>query len=248
MTDHPPMAGLAELDAEDRSGRATTLGHLAECAACRRKLTRVRELRAAAAAVTAPIPPDDLLDRILSRHRAGERVILPTADPVEQRSRPDRRLLPIAFAASVVVALGVAAQWIRGRPENQLPAPPTVEVTQSPNPTGIAFLPTRDPVDIEVVDASPAVEIDVALADEPDLRLKGEGAAASALFRIAGGNVSATGLSGGRLVITLPRTSHVIRLFINGQLELTSDGRRIRSLRPPRTTERITIVVGPEAR
>ncbi|MBI4546286.1 MAG: zf-HC2 domain-containing protein, partial [Gemmatimonadetes bacterium] len=85
--------------------RARVAGHLAGCARCRGTVSFVRELREAARTLPVPALPQDALDRIRARRAAGERVILPLADP--QPARPTR-IYAIAATLALLLAGAVA--------------------------------------------------------------------------------------------------------------------------------------------
>ncbi|MEW5929052.1 MAG: zf-HC2 domain-containing protein, partial [Gemmatimonadota bacterium] len=60
--------------------------HLEGCARCRAALDRIRRLDAEARALPTPALRSDALERVLARHGAGDRVLLPLADPPVRRA------------------------------------------------------------------------------------------------------------------------------------------------------------------
>lgn len=109
---HPRFTTLARLaDGElDDDARARLDAHLQGCERCRGTVAALRRAGADARQAPVPAPPADALERILARRAAGERVILPTAEPAAPR--PGRRLLP-ALAASLVLLVAAASLFLR---------------------------------------------------------------------------------------------------------------------------------------
>ena len=97
---HPRFERLSRYADGELEGpeRERVASHLARCERCRDTIRFVRELGETARHLPAPEPPADVVPRFLARRAAGERVILPTADPVpiESERRP---VLPAAAAA-----------------------------------------------------------------------------------------------------------------------------------------------------
>ncbi len=103
---HPSLQALSLfVDGELGERRTRRIGqHLESCARCRREVAFILEIQHGVRRLARPRPPSDLLDEVLQRRAAGERVILPTAGirPAE-RSRPTVRG---AAAAVLAIALG----------------------------------------------------------------------------------------------------------------------------------------------
>jgi peroxiredoxin len=135
MIPHPRFTSLARFSAGelDDPARARLAAHLAGCARCRETVASLRRADAAAREAPVPAPPADALERVLARRAAGERVILPAAEP--QAPPRGRRVLPAA-AASLVLLLAAAGLFLRA-PELQaddselrfLPAEPRAGAT-----------------------------------------------------------------------------------------------------------------------
>ncbi|HEX6938775.1 MAG TPA: zf-HC2 domain-containing protein [Longimicrobiales bacterium] len=81
---HPGFERLSRYaDGEFTGSRRDRIAaHLAACDRCRDTIRFIRELGDVARRLPEPEPPADALDRLLARRAAGERVLLPTADPV----------------------------------------------------------------------------------------------------------------------------------------------------------------------
>lgn len=130
---HPGFKHLGRLaDGECDPDEARRIReHLAGCARCREELEFFRELERTARKLRHPAPPAGLLEEILARREAGERVILPTSPPPleeESQSKPVTvilvALLLLAGAAALVWSSGEAtagASTLRVVPE--LPRP-----------------------------------------------------------------------------------------------------------------------------
>jgi thiol-disulfide isomerase/thioredoxin len=98
----------------DAPARRRVDAHLERCARCRATVVRVRQMDAEARALPAAPLPADLRARVLTRHGAGETVILPLTDsPVHESAR---RRGWIAAAAAAVLAL-VGAPLVLPRAE-----------------------------------------------------------------------------------------------------------------------------------
>ena len=103
---HPSANALsrfatAEVSAADR--RRLSL-HLAGCARCRGIVASHRSVAAAAAGEPHPVAPAGELHRILARRAAGERVILPTADPSRRQKRQPWAALATAAGIAAILA------------------------------------------------------------------------------------------------------------------------------------------------
>lgn len=107
---HPGFAALNRYvdDELDEQNRAHVAAHITGCTRCRETVDRIRALGEAARTLPQPGAPGELLDRILERRAAGERVILPTDTPGRPRRRP-RVPARIAAAIATVVAAGALA-------------------------------------------------------------------------------------------------------------------------------------------
>ncbi len=97
---HPSFARLSRFADGELSGRRRerTARHLAECARCREEVAFIRRAGEVARSIPARPPSDDLLEDILERRAAGERVLLPTSNPDPPVRR--RRRFPLAFTRS----------------------------------------------------------------------------------------------------------------------------------------------------
>lgn len=84
--------------------------HLASCYECRASVSFTRSLRDALATLPATIPLDPaLIDRVMADRAAGERAVLPTAEPEAARPVRRRRFIPVlAAAAAVLFMVGVS--------------------------------------------------------------------------------------------------------------------------------------------
>ncbi|HEU5175408.1 MAG TPA: redoxin domain-containing protein [Gemmatimonadaceae bacterium] len=87
--------------------RVRVAAHMEHCADCRRQLQFARAVRAEAPAVPVPAHAGDTLDTILSRRAAGERVILPSTDPVTPPRRSSWVAAAGLAAATILIAIGL---------------------------------------------------------------------------------------------------------------------------------------------
>jgi hypothetical protein len=104
---HPSFRRLCRFAEDDlpASGRQRTAEHLARCPRCRDTLSFLRGLSATAAGIEAPRPSGESLEHALARRAAGERVILPIADP---DPAPRTWALPAVAAALALLFVGAA--------------------------------------------------------------------------------------------------------------------------------------------
>ncbi|MGH7476049.1 MAG: zf-HC2 domain-containing protein [Longimicrobiales bacterium] len=105
---HPGFVRLSRYADQELAPRARrrVADHLAGCPRCRERLRFIREIDLAARAIPVEPPRDRVLDRILARRAAGERVILPTSDPRPAR-RPARSLLGVAAALTLATVSAI---------------------------------------------------------------------------------------------------------------------------------------------
>lgn len=105
---HPSFERLSRYADAELTGKARerVASHLAGCTRCRDTIRFIRDLGEVARNLPAPEPPADALPRLLARRAAGERVILPTADPVPIEAE-QKRALP-AIAATIVLFMAGA--------------------------------------------------------------------------------------------------------------------------------------------
>jgi hypothetical protein len=219
---------------------------------------RVRE---AAAAATALPAPRDAWDRIAARIGAGDVVLLPV-------QTPRRYGLPLAshgirVAALVLLICGAAAavglpgsalrQWLADVLTVRSDADPP-STSSSPAETGTPTPPrvpettlVLEPADGGVVVAleAPAQQVVLVVrfaeAGEPEVRATG--AAAAALFRSAAGRLTIAHASGGRLILTFPRSISRVRVEVDGETYLLKENGQIRVLAPAADTAGAEIVL-----
>jgi hypothetical protein len=243
MSRHFHESDLAALNDREPAARAPMLDHLADCPVCRQRVTFARGVQAAAAEATALDPPADALERILARRASGERVILPVVDAIQPPKR--RWPLRVAAAAIALFAVGVAAQLIlrRARSDSGVPAVVKAPSADPAAPGGVAIFPNQDPTDVRL-EASPGVRIEIRLHEGAELGVRGLGTATDAGFRATGTGISVTGLAGGVIEIRVPQTGLTTRVFVNGRLEVTSDGTSLGIASSGSRRDRVTLVVG----
>jgi len=80
--------------------------HLIGCMRCRQTVDQINDLGARVRVESAPVASMEMLDRILARRQAGERVILPIPELSQARTAPRWRM---AAAAGFLVIAGTAA-------------------------------------------------------------------------------------------------------------------------------------------
>jgi hypothetical protein len=120
---HPSLDHLrAFADGEEPDGARArrTAAHLADCAACRARVTELRERREQLRAATTLAPPAGAWERILARREAGEELILPSGPvPIAVPEAPaaDRRGSLFRRAAVLLVGVaGIASATVPGSP------------------------------------------------------------------------------------------------------------------------------------
>lgn len=105
---HPSYAALnrfADGELESRRHRRVA-DHLAGCSRCRQEVAFIRQAGELARSLETPAMPDGVLDEVLARRAAGERVLLPLQSPGADTT-PRWRGLPAAAAALVLVTAGL---------------------------------------------------------------------------------------------------------------------------------------------
>ncbi|MCZ6917105.1 MAG: redoxin domain-containing protein [Gemmatimonadetes bacterium] len=110
MITHPSFTQLN--DYADRElpekARARVSGHLAKCCECRNTVMSIRNMTDEASRLSEITAPAGALGRILERYAAGERVILPVADPPARRVSawgPRRAAVAAAVAIAAMASI-----------------------------------------------------------------------------------------------------------------------------------------------
>lgn len=107
-THHPKERVLHRLADSELAGRAAerVAAHVEACERCSERVAWVRSLGEAARSLAGTEPPEGIVEAVLERRAAGDRVILPDADP-----RGPNRWSPIVrmAAAALIVAAGFVA-------------------------------------------------------------------------------------------------------------------------------------------
>lgn len=103
---HPSFERLSRYADAELTGKARdrVASHLAGCTRCRDTIRFIRDLGEVARNLPAPEPPADALPRLLARRAAGERIILPTSDPVPIEAERKRAIPAIAATLALFVA------------------------------------------------------------------------------------------------------------------------------------------------
>jgi len=126
---HPREVTLHRFEDGELTGlrREHVAAHLEACARCRALVLSIRSLSEAAGGLHPVGPPDGLLEAVVARRAAGDRVILPTSDPRAPRiTRAAARvaaiglLLAAGFIAVQVRDAGAHASDLRFEPERPL--------------------------------------------------------------------------------------------------------------------------------
>lgn len=235
------LAGLGDLPPRKRD---RVRSHLAGCQRCRDELTFVREARQVARSATSPAATEAGLATILARRRAGDRVILPVDAPAAQARR---RVAPAAaVAASLILAVAIAAQFVATRLQGPEPGPATTTAppgSAADPPVGIAIVPSAPEAEIAVVGTGP-IRLEVTRSDGPELGVRGRDGAVGARFRAAGGGISVSELTGGTLEASIP-FGVITRIYVNGVLEVTADSLTMHAHRTGETGDRLILDLAP---
>lgn len=105
---HPSYATLNRF-ADSELGprrRRRVANHLAACDRCRKDVTFIRQAGEVARSLAKPPLPDGLLERVLERRAAGERVILPLESPGAVQGRGPKAA-PVVAAVLTLFAVGL---------------------------------------------------------------------------------------------------------------------------------------------
>jgi hypothetical protein len=115
---HPTRRALVRFAGGDapEAERRRVGQHTLTCARCRDTVTFARSIAEVAAALPAPAPSADLLQRVLAGRAAGERIILPAIDAPSQRGR--RTITVYAMAAVLLVAVGISIRSALRQPHD----------------------------------------------------------------------------------------------------------------------------------
>ncbi len=107
---HPSRSRLNDLADQELNGRLRerTAAHVAKCRSCQRTLASIRELTQQAQSLPLKTPRPELLGQILARNQAGDRVELPTNNPLRHRSVAR----PMMVAATLVLLAGVGLLFV----------------------------------------------------------------------------------------------------------------------------------------
>lgn len=90
---------------EARRGRVVE--HIGGCSKCRHEIDFMREVQRGLREIARPRPPRDVLQHILARREAGERVILPTAWASPRRLGPAAPAITAVATALLAIAVGL---------------------------------------------------------------------------------------------------------------------------------------------
>jgi hypothetical protein len=154
---HPSHQTLSlYVDEELPEGRRTrVVEHLEGCLKCRREVDFMLEAQRGLREIAKPRPPRDLLEHILERRDAGERIILPTAWASPRRLRP---AIPAVAGIALAVLVAAIGLVVLGSGEAAAGA------------SGMTFSPAN-------LDRTQEIEVEYttigALAAEPRLLLRG---------------------------------------------------------------------------
>lgn len=154
---HPRHRTLSQyVDDELTGARRREIGeHLDGCLRCQREVDFMQEVQRGLREIAKPRPPRDVLEHILERRDAGERIILPTAWAAPRRLRP---AVPVATAVAAVLLVAAVGLLLLGNGEAAAGA------------SGLTFSPAS-------LDRSHEINVEYttvgALAAEPKLVLRG---------------------------------------------------------------------------
>lgn len=109
MIGHPRSARLIEYANRELAPttRSRVADHLASCTKCRRRLSAIKRVKKVATQVYDREPPTNLLDRILERRAAGERVILPSNNPPPPHHGWWKRAAAATVPVSVIILVAI---------------------------------------------------------------------------------------------------------------------------------------------
>jgi hypothetical protein len=81
--------------------------HLEECLRCQRETSFMFEVQRGLRRITKPRPPRDVLERVIERREAGERIILPSVSPDPRRLHPALSAVTAIAATVLLVAIAL---------------------------------------------------------------------------------------------------------------------------------------------
>lgn len=229
---HPDLRSLRAFALDD--GRASgTAGHLERCTDCRATVVSMRTIVATVREDFTRSAPPRVLDRVIARRAAGDRVILADVEEIDtRRQHMPRVTLPWAVAillgASVVAAAMPGSplrQWITDTFAQRVPdASPTPAVPPAPSApaspstadtsiSGVSIFAT-DSVWVMVDPVRRPTRIVLRMASQPELEVRGLDEAARATFRPRANGIRVSGLAGGTLHIDVPRAARAFQLRV----------------------------------
>ena len=263
---HPRFRQLRAFAAEELSpdARRKVATHLARCTRCRGVVSSLRELVAAVREETAWELPEGAWDGVLARRAAGERVVLPVADPAAPRPVRGTGGAPVrALPRAAILVLGVAgiasasllasplrSLWEDVRQSGPAPAvvappggpgegsgsPPAVPRAAEAPTAGMLVQPSRGAVEVAIEQPHPDVRIRVRLGEGTRAGIRATGAASGALFRTGPGRAAIVQPGPGEVLIELPRDLRSAVLRVDGKAYLRKEGRELRVLVPDTDT------------
>lgn len=223
----------AYLDAEvTASARAQIEAHVATCADCAAEAAQLRSAsRIFASAVrTADVP-------------APAFAALTAVRAVAPVSKHNSRFAGVSLARAAMMVLGfgaLASAAIPGSPLRnwfgtalrnvgviETPSTATVPVTpetvpvetpaETPQSASLSIAPVDGRVLVVLTNVSEDADIQVDLVDSGRASVQANGRAASARFRTGAGRIEVVGVTGGQIVIELPRTATDARVEVDGR-------------------------------
>ena len=229
---HPDLMSLRAfaLDDDDRSRRSA--GHLERCTDCRATVVSMRNIVATVREdFTRPAP--QLLDRVIARRAAGDRVILADVGEIGTRRR-DMARVTLPWAVAILLGASVVAAAMPGSPLRQwitdtftqrvpdtgpapvvppAPAAPALPSAADTSISGVSIFAT-DSVWVSVDSVLRPARIVLRMASQPELEVRGMGEAARATFRPRVNGIRVSGLAGGTLHIDVPMAARAFQLRV----------------------------------
>ena len=230
---HPDLTSLRAFALDDGDRGSGTAGHLERCTDCRATVVSMRSIVATVREDFTQSAPPQVLDGIIARRAAGDRVILADVEEIDTRRR-DMSRVTLPWAVAILLGASVVAAAMPGSPLRQwitetitqrvpdtsptpvvppAPAAPASPSTADTSVSGVSIFAT-DSVWVTVDPVLRPVRIVLRMTSQPELEVRGMDEAARATFRPRVNGIRVSGLAGGTLHIDVPMAARAFQLRV----------------------------------